>query len=208
MSTRGKVEALALGAGVLTCSAPDLGRMEALGLMCGLVVAFCLLRLARRGEGDAAIAASKPPASESAESANVPGEWKRVAHRIESNPDFHKFASDGEDETESEHTSDGLALRIEDEDELTSIKPFARPVKTLAPTGVPEGKRAVAPASELKRLLNDLGMGSLEAELTAWGAKTPQDLKYMEESDFAELGLTKSQGRLLQRRAQASAFEP
>ena len=71
----------------------------------------------------------------------------------------------------------------------------------------PGKKPAVAASDELKRVLHDVGLSALEPVLTAWGAKTPADLKYMEDADFSEIGLTTKQGRLLQRKA-ARAQEP
>ena len=207
---RAIVEGMAVCAAVAVCAAPGLGKVEAVGVTMGVAVSLCLfawegVRAPPRGATEEEEEVEEAEAEAAGEA--VPGAWLQ-ALRVEGAPDFSKFASDDENES-NPRTPERLLL---DDDLMVSIaapatapKAFARPVHSLspafAPPVTPSRRASVAASTDLKRLLNDLGLAALEPQLTAWGAKTPQDLMYMEDADFVQLGLTKAQGRLIMRKA-------
>lgn len=197
MSPRGQVEALALFFGVSVCAAPGLGKLEAVGVTLGLA---CCAALFARARG----AAAAPPAA-----AVVPEVWEQALRVEEAPADFAKFAS-YEDKPATPGKGDDddgevVAIRASAAAVEGDPKAFARPVHALspafAPPATPSRRASVAASSDLKRLLNDLGLARCEDKLTEWGAKTPEDLKFIDDDDFAQLGLSKAQGRLLQRKA-------
>lgn len=199
--SRAQTDAFGLCCAVCVCLAPGLGPLELAGILVGLVVAVCLVRLGRVDTTKVAVAAKRECAEDSRTPSPPPPEAWESALRV-AGADFRRFASSDEEESEAEDGGDDMVA--------VSLAPPARPVHALSPAhdlGMTPRKPAVAASSGLRRVLNDLGLGGLEPVLTAWGAKVPADLKYMEDDDFEPLGLTRKQGRLLKRKA-ADAHEP
>ena len=102
---RAIVEGMAVCAAVAVCAAPGLGKVEAVGVTMGVAVSLCLfawegVRAPPRGATEEEEVEEAEEAEAEAEAAGeaVPGAWLQ-ALRVEGAPDFSKFASDDENES-------------------------------------------------------------------------------------------------------------